>query len=322
MTEPGDEREKTAKPMLTVEEQIAHLKSKGVTFELCSEEEAASHLADETYFFKIAAYRGLFQKRVGGERDGQYINLDFGHLMALASLDRCLRHTLLPLTLDVENAARTKLIRIATKREDENGYTVTHDYMSSLNHNEKNRRKGEIKMLEKDAFCGSLVRRYGDDPSKMPLWVLLELFSFGSLTDLYLFCANRWEDAGMRDEHYLLRQAKSVRNACAHSSAMVNGFATWDASVETNESVQQALAEAGISHRMRTSKMRNGRIKQVTTLLYLHSTYVIEEGEREEAKSSMSKLRTKMKATAEFMPTNDAVKSSTTFLTKIIDSWF
>lgn len=55
------------KPKLTVEEQIAHLKSKGVTFDLCSEEEAAECLSDRTYYFKLAAYRVLFDKRVGGE---------------------------------------------------------------------------------------------------------------------------------------------------------------------------------------------------------------------------------------------------------------
>lgn len=100
---------KDHKPLLTVEQQIEHLKSKGVTFELCSEEDAAEYLSERTYFFKVAAYRSLFEKRVGGPRDGQYIDLDFGHLRALASLDRDLRYALLPLTLDVEHAARTKL---------------------------------------------------------------------------------------------------------------------------------------------------------------------------------------------------------------------
>ena len=97
------------KKLLTVSQQIEHLKSKGVTFELCSEEEAAEYLSERTYFFKIAAYRILFEKRVGGPRDGQYANLDFGHLRALASLDRDLRYALLPLTLDVEHAAPSEV---------------------------------------------------------------------------------------------------------------------------------------------------------------------------------------------------------------------
>lgn len=114
---PASGQHHPAKPMLSIDEQINHLKSKGVTFRLCSEEEAAAYLTDRTYFFKIAAYRVLFQKRVGGTRDGQYIDLDFGYLKSLASLDRNLRYALLPLTLDVEHAARTKLMRIATAQE-------------------------------------------------------------------------------------------------------------------------------------------------------------------------------------------------------------
>ena len=43
-----------------------------------SEKDAAEYLANHTYFFKIAAYRILFEKRIGGQYDGQYVNLDFG----------------------------------------------------------------------------------------------------------------------------------------------------------------------------------------------------------------------------------------------------
>lgn len=182
---------KDRKPLPTVEQQIEHLKSKGVAFGLCSEEDAAEYLAERTYFFKIAAYRTLFEKRVGGPHDGQYSNLDFGHLKALASLYRDLRYALLPLTLDVEHAARTKLVRIATERGDEDGYALSRDYMASLNHNERRRREGEVGMMDNDLFCGDLVGKYDDSPADMPVWVLMELFSFGSFINLYLFCAER-----------------------------------------------------------------------------------------------------------------------------------
>lgn len=35
------------KPMLTVEQQIAHMKAKGITFSLVTEEEAAAHLREK-----------------------------------------------------------------------------------------------------------------------------------------------------------------------------------------------------------------------------------------------------------------------------------
>lgn len=61
----------------------------------------------------------------------------------------------------------------------------------------------------------------------------------------------------MRHEHYMLRQAKSVRNACAHSSDVLNGVAIVDARIGADAAVMKALAEAGLSHRVRTAKMKN-----------------------------------------------------------------
>ena len=92
------------KPKLTVEEQIEHLKSKGVTFELCDEGEASRILSEQDHYFRLAAYRVLFPKRVGGKHDGEYAGLDFGQLVDLAGIDQELRRFLLPLTLDVETA--------------------------------------------------------------------------------------------------------------------------------------------------------------------------------------------------------------------------
>ena len=85
MAEPHDR-----KPILTIEQQIEHLKQKGVAFELCSEEEAADYLRDKCNFFKLASYRKLFSKYEGGPRDGRYVDLDFGQLRLLAALDQAL----------------------------------------------------------------------------------------------------------------------------------------------------------------------------------------------------------------------------------------
>lgn len=310
------------KVLLTVDQQIEHLKSKGVKFALCTETEAATCLSERTYFFKVASYRVLFEKRVGGAYDGQYINLDFGHLRALASLDRDLRYALLPLTLDVEHAARTKLIRIVTQRKDEDGYDIVRDFMSSLGHNERRRREGDLKSLGKDAYCGALVAKYGYQPQDMPIWVLMELFSFGSFASLYLFCSKHWDDTGMEDEHYMLRQAQFVRNACAHSSNLINGFQLKDDAIDTNISVERAIAKTGLSHRVRTSKMRNPRLKQIATLMYLHSQLVPNGSGRQRACRDMQNLGTKIDGTLEVLSGNDAVRSSLTFLKVLIDSWF
>lgn len=166
------------KPILTIEQQIMHLKQKGVSFELCAEAKAARILAGQDHYFRLAAYRVLFPKRVGGPRDGQYAGLDFGHLVDLAAIDRELRGFLLPLTLDVENSAKTRLIERITEKPGEDGYSILSDYLAALNHGDRNRREGELRRLQNDAYLGPLVSRY--PIGEMPAWVFLELSSFGA----------------------------------------------------------------------------------------------------------------------------------------------
>ena len=153
------------KPKLAVEEQIAHLKSKGVTFGLCSEEEAAECLSDRTCHFKLAAYRVLFDKRVGGERDGEYVGLDLGHLRDLAAIDHMLRYTLLPMALDVEHFAKAELMRGPTERPEEDGYSIVGDYLAGLSKKSLGIRVGEIGRLENDRCSGGLARWWTPSPA-------------------------------------------------------------------------------------------------------------------------------------------------------------
>ena len=153
-------------------------------------------LSEQDHYFRLAAYRVLFPKRVGGAHDGEYAGLDFGHLVDLAGIDQELRGFLLPLTLDVESAAKTKLVGKITEDRGEDGYSIFAEYLAHLNHADRNRRKGEISRLENDAYLGPLVARYPID--EMPAWVFLELSSFGAFTNFYLFCAERWDNAEMK----------------------------------------------------------------------------------------------------------------------------
>ena len=313
-------KEDTRKPKLTVEEQIEHLKSKGVTFELCDENEAARILAKQDHYFRLAAYRVLFPKRVGGAHDGEYAGLDFGHLVDLAGIDQELRGLLLPLTLDVESAAKTKLVERITEDPAEDGYSIFADYLAYLNHADRNRRKGEIARLENDAYLGPLVTRYPIE--EMPSWVFLELSSFGAFTNFYLFCADRWSDSSMRSEHYLLRCANSIRNAAAHSSAIINGFAPSEqaSSIRTPRDVALSLSVLGFNKRARRSKLRNPRILQITTLAYAFDKFVSQE-KRNGTTARLEALKTRASRNSEWYSGVPLLESSFEFLTKVFNEW-
>lgn len=202
----------------------------------------------------------------------------------------------------------------------EDGYGIVADYMASLNHDNRRRRQAEINMLEPDAYCGDLVRKYRDD---MPAWVLLELISFGSFIDFYLFCSKRWNDAALNEEHYMLRSIKAARNAAAHSSNVINGFGKSGGTAPVvPETLSKALSAASISKRVRASKMANPRLQQLATLLYMHSTSITDEASRSRSARELDALSSDMANTLEAIPTNDAVNSSFTFLMTLFDKWF
>ncbi len=307
-----------SKPKLSVEEQIKHLNSKGVTFSLCGERNATRILSEKDHYFRLAAYRVLFPKRIGGVHDGEYAGLDFGHLVDLADIDKELRGFLLPLTLDVENAAKTKLVERITVSPLEDGYSIFADYLTHLNHADRNRRKGEVSRLSNDAYLGPLVARYPID--MMPAWVFLELSSFGAFADFYLFCANRWEDTSMKKEHYLLRCSNALRNAAAHSSAIINGFSanSPESPIRTPNEVALALEKAGINKRSRRSKMKNIRIQQIVILAYSHSHFVTSDTSKEHAGLQLTLLENRAIEHSSWYESNTVIASSFSFLKKAL----
>ena len=262
MAEPHDR-----KPILTIEQQIEHLKQKGVAFELCSEEEAADYLRDKCNFFKLASYRKLFSKYEGGPRDGRYVDLDFGQLRLLAALDQELRHALLGMTLDIEHFQKVTLLREMEDRG-EDGYAIVADYMASLTTANREYRLRELKMSGRSPYSSSLYAKYSGD---MPAWAFLELTSFGTLIDFVRFCARRWGDRRLEASHYDLKRVKSVRNCAAHGSCLINCFAERGAARGSASSgVSRRVAAVGIPKATRRKWMGNTAMQEVATVLVAH----------------------------------------------------
>lgn len=243
-----------------------------------------------------------------------------GQLVDLAAIDRELRGFLLPLTLDVENSAKTRLIERITGKPGEDGYSILSDYLAALNHGDRNRREGELRRLRSDAYLGPLVSRY--PIGEMPAWVFLELSSFGAFADFYLFCANRWGDSGMRDEHYMLRRTNSLRNAAAHSSAIVNGLGSplSAAQLRYPAPLAAALGEIGMSKRLRRSKMRNPRILQMAVLAYAYSRFVPRE-KAEVTPERLLALADRSKLHSDWYASNTVITSSHDFIARVFEAW-
>lgn len=258
------------KPMLTVEQQIAHMKSKGIAFKLVSEEEAAAHLREKCQFFRIYAYRKLFPKRIGGPREGEYVKLDFGHLKALSNLDRQLRDVLLAMTLDIEYFSKVRLLA-AAEIQGEDGYAIMRAYRESASENQRSYIDSELDRREHDPYVGAIIRKYRHD---MPMWVFCESMPLGAFSSLVKFCAERWTDEELDDIHYLLKYVRSTRNATAHGGCWVNGITDIDPRMRPPATLVNALSSTEIPRRLRNKWLRGARMIQICVTLHLYGRIV------------------------------------------------
>lgn len=257
------------KPMLTPEEQVALLKAKGVTFERCTEAEAIAALTERDSFLHIASYRKLFQKHQDGEKEGQYVRLDFADLLNLDALDARLRSAFQSVAYDIERVAKARLIERISLDELEDGYAIVAEFMASQQKRYRNSIESNLKVrMVEDPYTGALIARYAAD---MPVWVFLEVVSFGTLLAFYLFCAERWNDEKMRQEHYAMKGVKAVRNCCSHGACVVNGFdSEHDADTRASSIAYEWLDSKGLERSgARKAKLRNRRIQQLLETLVM-----------------------------------------------------
>ena len=312
------------KPWLTASQQIDHLKSRGVHFSLMSEDDARAYLEKNNNYFRLRAYRLGFPKVEEGVRKGEYANLDFKMLVDLSIVDMLLRYEMLPLTLDVEHFAKVKLLkRIETEGED--GYAVVSDFISSyddtkLDGTSHNSLKDEIRRCKNSPYTGGLIARYAD--LGFPTWAFIEVISFGSFLYFYRFCANRFDDREMLKEFYILQAVKSLRNACAHNSCILNKLRADRPQFKPSYVVTRELSTiAGIGLDQRKSKMSNDRIQQIVTTLYAHRE-LASQGVSEHRAKSLAVFVQRMNRHVDYYRGNLQVSTGFDFLTKVISAWF
>lgn len=120
-----------------------------------------------------------------------------------------------------------------------------------------------------DECAGPLIDRYR---GAVPVWMLLEVVPFGTMLVFYLFCVERWEEAGSRKIHYALKDVKAVRNCASHVGCLCNGFVSERERRHASSGiVLEWLNAHGIrDNKGRRTRLRNRRLRQLVTTVALH----------------------------------------------------
>ena len=249
--------EKRRKPKLNYEDQIKKLKSLGILFNEIKEDEAKEILKNNTYFFKLSSFRKYLRKNDSGN-----YNFEFSALSDLATLDMRLRYTLLPMCLDIEHSLKTDILEKISNDDNEDGYQIMQDFIT--NH-QGDLNKIFTTVIKRDGSVMPSFRKYYEDP---PVWVCLELMSFGQFAAFVEFYSDRTNDDELRKAGKYIKFTKNIRNKCAHSQPIILNLTPRKDVIPERE-----LKQIGLKQGLYNSNLKVLSIIDILSLLLLHSKY-------------------------------------------------
>lgn len=305
--------------LLSMEEQINYLKTKGVGFSLMSENAAREYLARENNYFRVTAYRKNYPKHPAGARKGQYVQLEFAYLVDIAGIDALLGDVILAMALDIERQVGQQIVRLA-ESHGEDGYEIVDDFVVTMQSDERHIFENELARNRSNIYCRDLVQKYDQ---KLPVWALVEVIPFGRLLSLYKFTAERYESQEMMSNFYYLLACKKVRNAAAHGNCILNDIMPAGGKSYRDDEIVRALNNiSGMRKGFRTTQMRSVRLQQIVILLYMHQKLVFDRDALWRTTALLQLLKNRMCENKAYYASNPRINSALDFLTLVIDNWF
>ncbi len=300
------------KPLLTSQQLIEHMKNKGISFELISETDAKDFLEKHNYYMKLAAYRENYQKYPNSsKRAGQYINLDFAYLQELSTIDRHLRYQILQMCLDIEHFLKVALLNAIENNPNEDGYCIVRNFIA----NTSNNRVLTTIRSHKSNYCRELIDKYDPD---FPVWVFVELISFGDLVHLCSFYTDQY--GATIGDRILLNSVRDIRNACAHSNCLINKLKP-NGNRPHSSVVNRVKLVPGISESSRDKKLKNSCIYDYVCMLYAYNEIVSSSESRKKAYQQVKELfEGRMLRHSDWFSKNTLITSSYEFGKKVIDN--
>lgn len=330
------------KKKLTISEQIEYMKIKGIQFNIVNENDAATYLSQNSYYYKVTAYRKNYIK----DSAGKYKGLDFANLKDLAIIDMYLRYLVIQLSLDIEHALKTLIIRLITDIEcNDDGFKIIVQYNnfekvnfekkiseeSTLTEVEKNnKKKAYVPVQEKILKDIKNKRDYNYDlyiknKDRLSIWILLEMMSLGQLVSFIRFYVDtsQHKSTQLKKAYNFLRFSKNIRDSAAHSRPVILNITEENQMGNTNQKrirraqlpLKDYLINSGVDSKLASRVLTNFKVHDLCSLLYLHDFYIQGKQTRKARKKELMKLyRRSLYKKSIYEPPTDFVDISKVFL--------
>lgn len=303
---------------LTAKEQVRHSEGKGVQFNDFSKTKAIRYLEENNNYFKLRAFRKNYIK---GE-NGKYLHLDFADLVDLAIIDNRLRAILLEMAISVEHFSKVHLLKVLQETET-SGTQVVIEYVNQLGSKPRKALKRDFTKNKNSLYCGNLCNKYIKSELYCPVWVFVEMVSFGQYLHFYEFCANRSQGKNQKEllrRLYLMRVVKDLRNACAHNNCIINDLRA-QMNRDPNKEIQKVFASLGFSKGVCSKHLKRVAMYQIFTTLYAHKEIVISPGVHKNIALKLRDLNDRFYRDRDYSK-NDIIKSSFNLLSNVFDKLF
>lgn len=199
----------------TIDEQIAKLKERGCIIE---DMEAARETLKYINYFRLVNYFEPFKVSKNRYEEGT----SFNKIMRVYQFDRKLRSILIAALEEIEIALRASVSNYHALKYGAQGYLNASSFDFHHNHNTF---MSKIKHLVDQNEDREFVQHYNNKyHGAFPLWVVMELFSFGTLAFFYKDMhgvdkkeiAGKFYNCSCHDLDNWLFCMNELRNYCAH----------------------------------------------------------------------------------------------------------
>lgn len=310
------EKHMSPRTKLTVQEQVEHMKSRGISFEIVTEEEAKEYLENNNYFFKLKAYDKMFETYQTGEKKGKYVNLELAYLKEMAILDMHLRHFILKTSVDLEHTIKVRFMQDFNNSESD-GYEIVEIYLNAYPDV-----RDKILKKKEASYCSDLIDKL--EKEGYAVWNIIEILSFGDFINLYdLFYETFPEAKSGLLFTYPMRSIKNLRNAAAHNNCILNQLTRAKREdVRENKKVISFVANIKtIGKKQRMNCMSMQVVHDFVTMLYVIDKAVISEGMRENILLSLDNLiNGRMIKNGVYFSKNNNLMAVYDFVKKIVDT--
>ena len=224
----------------TIEVQIKNLDSRGLNVD---DPEVKNILEMENYYNVVNGYKELFIDLTGTEPDEKYKDgTNFSELYALYLFDRELKNIFIKYILEIENSIKAVIAHDFSKKYGHDNYLKISNFDIRVKPWEKKKTTAQkigaiselIANIQRDisrqlSKNNPMISHYMLNYGYVPLWVLVNSLTLGTISVLYSFLKEKDQnDVGRKfnlrpDEMTKILFVLTIyRNACAHDERLYN----------------------------------------------------------------------------------------------------